>query len=146
MGMSQSKFCDYLGIGVGSLKKCEVGDSEPSFGVMEKIANHPEVGKYTIWLLTGNTIPEAGQVSPATEAPNIDKNKQQVTPRPPMSEQDFVDKVTDSLMMYHYFDWIKINKEKIDFEAAGKYMLKQVGPLVGAKSSMEKMLDKTGNE
>lgn len=65
---------------------------------------------------------------------------------PVLTEQEFVSKVTDALMMYHYFDWVKIDKDKMDFDAAGKYMLKQVGPLVGVESSMGGMLDKTGSE
>ena len=65
---------------------------------------------------------------------------------PVLSEQEFVGKVTDALMMYHYFDWVKIDNEKMDFDAAGKYMLKQVGPLVGVESSIEKMLNKAVNQ
>ncbi|MEC4090123.1 hypothetical protein [Pseudoalteromonas rubra] len=63
-----------------------------------------------------------------------------------LTEQEFVGKVADALMMYHYFDWVKIDNDKMDFDAAGKYMLKQVGPLVGVSSSMDTILDKFGNQ
>ncbi|RCB84193.1 transcriptional regulator, partial [Escherichia coli] len=31
----------------------------------EKITNHPRFSKYTLWIMTGKSSPEAGQISPA---------------------------------------------------------------------------------
>lgn len=38
---------------------------DASSGELLKITQHPQITKYTMWLMTGQTIPEAGQISPA---------------------------------------------------------------------------------
>ncbi len=64
-GLSQAKFCDIIGLSLNTLKKYEKGDFEPGGNALLKITTHPQFQKYTLWLMTDKTAPEAGQVSPA---------------------------------------------------------------------------------
>lgn len=63
-GLSQAKFSDIIGLSLNTLKKYEKGDFEPGGNALLKITTHPQFEKYTLWLMTDKTAPEAGQVSP----------------------------------------------------------------------------------
>ncbi|HCB0601853.1 helix-turn-helix domain-containing protein [Klebsiella pneumoniae] len=64
-GLSQSKFCEIIGLSISTLKKYESGNFEPGGNALVKITTHPIFNKYTLWLMTDKTAPEVGQVSPA---------------------------------------------------------------------------------
>lgn len=64
-GLSQSDFCELTGISISTVKKYETGVIEPGGTTLMKITKHPQFKKYTMWLMTGDTAPEAGQISPA---------------------------------------------------------------------------------
>lgn len=63
-GLSQSKFCEIIGLSISTLKKYESGNFEPGGNALVKITTHPIFNKYTLWLMTDKTAPEAGQVEP----------------------------------------------------------------------------------
>lgn len=67
-GLSQFNFAVETGINGGTLRHYETGRRK-SIGSLEllKITEHPRFQKYTLWLMTGETIPEAGQISPEIE-------------------------------------------------------------------------------
>ncbi|EHF3471533.1 TPA: helix-turn-helix transcriptional regulator [Proteus mirabilis] len=63
--LSQSQFCEIMDMPISTLKKIEGGHNEPGWVTLEKITNHPRFSKYTLWIMTGKSSPEAGQISPA---------------------------------------------------------------------------------
>ncbi|HHT7588586.1 TPA: helix-turn-helix domain-containing protein [Klebsiella pneumoniae] len=63
-GLSQSKFCEIIGLPLSTLKKYESGSFEPGGNALVKITTHPIFNKYTLWLMTDKTAPEVGQVEP----------------------------------------------------------------------------------
>lgn len=65
-GLTRQQFFELTGIPAGTQKYYETGRVE-SIGsdILLKITQHPHFAKYTLWLMTGNTAPEAGQVAPA---------------------------------------------------------------------------------
>lgn len=67
-GYSQFNFAVETGINGGTLRHYETGRRK-SIGSTEllKITQHPRFQKYTLWLMTGETAPEAGQISPDVE-------------------------------------------------------------------------------
>jgi transcriptional regulator with XRE-family HTH domain len=63
-GLTQSKFCEISGIALGTLKNYEGGHQEPGIQVIMQVTNTTQFEKYTLWLMTDKTAPEAGQISP----------------------------------------------------------------------------------
>ncbi|AVK05214.1 hypothetical protein CSB93_0724 [Pseudomonas paraeruginosa] len=53
-----------MDISLSSWKKYEASITDMGLGPVLKITNHPRFKKYTLWLMTGDTAPECGQVSP----------------------------------------------------------------------------------
>ncbi|EKN3347492.1 helix-turn-helix domain-containing protein [Yersinia ruckeri] len=63
--ITQVRFCEMTGIPLGTLKRYEGGHSEPSVAALLQLTKHPLFEKYTLWLMTDKTAPEAGQIAPA---------------------------------------------------------------------------------
>lgn len=63
-GVTQSEFCELVGISISTYKKYESSMFEMGYGALCKLANHPRFMKYTLWLMTDHTAPDCGQVSP----------------------------------------------------------------------------------
>jgi len=63
-GLTQAKFCEISGVALSSLKNYEGGHKEPGFQIVKQIVNAPPFKKYTLWIMTDDTAPEAGQISP----------------------------------------------------------------------------------
>lgn len=67
-GISQFDFAVETGINMNTLRNYETGRRETMrSNELEKICQHPRFQKYTLWLMTGETAPEAGQISPEIE-------------------------------------------------------------------------------
>lgn len=64
-GLTQAKFCEISGIALGTVKNYEGGHQEPGITVVMQITNSKLFEKYTLWLMTDKTAPQAGQISPA---------------------------------------------------------------------------------
>ncbi|SFU18502.1 Transcriptional regulator, contains XRE-family HTH domain [Kosakonia arachidis] len=64
-GLTQAKFCELVGIALGTLKNVEGDHREPGLQVVMQVVNTPQFGKYTLWLMTDKTAPQAGQIAPA---------------------------------------------------------------------------------
>lgn len=64
-GLTQAKFCEISGLALSTLKNYEGGHAEPGLQVVLKITNTPLFQKYTLWLMTDKTSPQAGQIAPA---------------------------------------------------------------------------------
>jgi transcriptional regulator with XRE-family HTH domain len=64
-GLTQTQLCEVMSVSISTLKKIEAGYHEPAWGTMVKLTQHPRFEKYTLWLMTDKTAPEAGQIAPA---------------------------------------------------------------------------------
>ena len=63
--LSQSQFCKIMDISISTLKKLEGNYNEPGYSTLIRLTQHPRFEKYTLWLMTDKTAPEAGQIAPA---------------------------------------------------------------------------------
>ncbi|EPJ1886396.1 helix-turn-helix domain-containing protein [Enterobacter asburiae] len=64
-GLTQKKFCEISGIALSSLKNYEGGHKDPGIQIVTQVLNTPLFQKYTLWLMTDKTAPQAGQIAPA---------------------------------------------------------------------------------
>ncbi|WP_417614777.1 helix-turn-helix domain-containing protein [Oceanisphaera sp.] len=64
MGLSRPKFAELLQVPPTTLKNYELGYREVGGAFLVALAQHPELHKYTLWLLAGQTIESAGQIAP----------------------------------------------------------------------------------
>ena len=63
--LTQTDICALTGIKLETWKWSEYGRRESvSANELLKTTEHPRFTRYTMWLMTGQTIPEAGQISP----------------------------------------------------------------------------------
>lgn len=63
-GLTQATFCEISKIPLSTLKNYEGGHTEPSVNNLLLITSNPRFKKYALWLTTGETAPEAGQIAP----------------------------------------------------------------------------------
>lgn len=73
-GLSRKQFAELTGVPESAQKLYETGRRE-NIGIetVTKITQHERFKKYTLWLMTGDTNIEAGQVSPAL-SPDMQSN------------------------------------------------------------------------
>ncbi|ATG73326.1 transcriptional regulator [Zobellella denitrificans] len=64
MGLSRPKFAELLQVPPTTLKNYELGYREVGGAFLVALAQHPELHKFTLWLLSDKTMESAGQVSP----------------------------------------------------------------------------------
>lgn len=63
--LTQADICELAGIKLETWKGYEYGRrGSISSTELLKITQHPRFSPYTLWLMTDQTIPEAGQISP----------------------------------------------------------------------------------
>lgn len=62
--LNQEKFAQLFDISKKTIQAYEQGVNTPSGEILIKITNHPQFQKYALWLMTGQTAPESGQVCP----------------------------------------------------------------------------------
>ncbi|EFH6435475.1 TPA: helix-turn-helix transcriptional regulator [Escherichia coli] len=64
-GMTRQEFADCVGLPYGTVTNYEVRGKQVTEGALFKITKHPRFKKYAYWLLTDETMPQAGQISPS---------------------------------------------------------------------------------
>lgn len=64
-GINRKQLSEMLDIPYSSLNNYEAGRIQVTENIMVKITNHSIFKKYTLWLMNGETAPEAGQIAPA---------------------------------------------------------------------------------
>jgi transcriptional regulator with XRE-family HTH domain len=67
-GLTQPEFAELTGISLNTIKNFEVKGREITSSNLHLITNHPRFKKYALWLMTGETAPAAGQISPELES------------------------------------------------------------------------------
>lgn len=63
-GLSQTQMAQLIEIPIGSLRDWEQERRVLGSDYLMKITQHEQFKKYTFWLMTGETLPESGQVCP----------------------------------------------------------------------------------
>lgn len=64
MGLSRPKFAELLQVPPTTLKNYELGYREVGGAFLVALAQHPELHRFTLWLLSDTIIESVGQVSP----------------------------------------------------------------------------------
>ncbi|MCS3423863.1 helix-turn-helix domain-containing protein [Rahnella sp. PAMC25617] len=62
--INRKQFAELTGVPYSSLTYYESGRSVPPTDVTMKILAHPKFTKYTMWFMTDQISPEAGQIAP----------------------------------------------------------------------------------
>ena len=63
--LNRKQLAEITDVPYGSLTYYESGRSIPPANVVMKILQHPRFTKYTLWFMTDQIAPEAGQIAPA---------------------------------------------------------------------------------
>lgn len=73
-GLSREEFEQLTGVPAGNLKRYETGRIK-SIGseFLIKVTRHQQFMKYTLWLMTDQTAPESGQISPESNVQSEQK-------------------------------------------------------------------------
>ena len=69
LNLGRHDFSIKAGLVKGTLTNIETGRQDPSYKTLEAITN--TWPQYALWLMTGETIPDAGQISPEIEETRI---------------------------------------------------------------------------
>ena len=64
-GFTQAQMRDLTGISLGAIKNYETQGVDVGLSIIERLLSVDQLRKYTLWLMTGETAPEAGQIAPA---------------------------------------------------------------------------------
>ncbi|PKF48704.1 helix-turn-helix domain-containing protein [Enterovibrio nigricans] len=64
-GLSQSEFSQLTDIPTGTIQNYEQGKRTLNEENLSKITSNSRIFKYTLWLVTGKTAYESGQICPA---------------------------------------------------------------------------------
>lgn len=62
--LTQKELCELLDFSESTFRKYEGGFIEVGAPALLKIANHERFKRYALWLITGDTAPACGQISP----------------------------------------------------------------------------------
>lgn len=63
-GFTQAQMSDLTGISLGGIKNYETQGVEVGLSIIERILACATFQKYTLWLMTGQTATQAGQIAP----------------------------------------------------------------------------------
>lgn len=64
-GLSRAEFAELTGISPNTIQNFEIKGRDITSANLARIVNHARFIKYTMWLMTGEVIIEAGQIAPA---------------------------------------------------------------------------------
>ena len=64
IGLSRPKFATLLGVPPTTLKNYELGYREVGGSFLIALSSHPELHKFTLWLLADKPVSEIGQIGP----------------------------------------------------------------------------------
>ncbi|PCH95368.1 MAG: hypothetical protein COB83_09000 [Gammaproteobacteria bacterium] len=144
-GLSQQKFADFVGLGISSYKKNEGGFTEVGLSTVHKISSHPELKKYALWLISGGTNPAAGQIAPGDAEAEKQVEQQALVQKE--FDQQVAKTIEDSILLFCHIGWFTPNPDKIDWNAVGPLILKDIKPLLKKMPQQQQhlhLIDKTG--
>ncbi len=64
-GLTQQQFADLTGISLSTIKNYETGQYDVGLKVIDAVLALELFEKYMMWIMTGKSKPEIGQISPA---------------------------------------------------------------------------------
>ncbi|HDY8229153.1 TPA: helix-turn-helix transcriptional regulator [Vibrio vulnificus] len=64
-GLEREEMAQLVDIPRGTIRNYEQGINKPNSETLMRITNSERFQKYTFWLMTGETLPKSGQISPA---------------------------------------------------------------------------------
>ncbi|WP_392586917.1 helix-turn-helix transcriptional regulator [Serratia ureilytica] len=64
-GVTQKAMAELTGVSLGTIRNYEAGFNTVGMQTLQAILITPLFKKYTMWIMTGDTAPVAGQISPA---------------------------------------------------------------------------------
>lgn len=67
-GLTRKQLTEMTGVPVSTFRKVEAGWHSPDFHFPRRITAIPQLSRYALWLTTGETAPEYGQVAPEVPA------------------------------------------------------------------------------
>lgn len=130
MDLNQTKFAELCGIPASTYRKYESGHSEVGAPAILAVANQPELKKFALWLITGETNPAAGQYAPGD----------QIVEEGILSDEQFehqaVEALAQSLLMFCHLGWFKPDEKKLDsafFDECATISLNSIKPLISAR-------------
>ena len=135
--LSQPKFADLVGIPFGSYKKYETDNTEVGSAAVLKVASHPECLKYALWLVTGTTNIDAGQIAPSDPVQEMESKQ---LPQEEF-EKKMVETLAECLRLFGYLGWFEATA-KMDFDDCGTIILKDIKPLIEDQFSAPQKVDK----
>lgn len=147
-GLSQQKFADFVGLGISSYKKNEGGFTEVGLPTVHKIASHPDLNKYALWLISDITHAESGQIAPGDEELETKVEQQALVQEE--FDQQFMTTVEDAMIMFCNLGWFTPNftkGDKVNFDTCSSLILKDVKPLLQKMPQQQQhlhLVDKTG--
>ncbi|WP_145570729.1 helix-turn-helix domain-containing protein [Yersinia bercovieri] len=63
-GLTRKEFADLLDISYSSLTNYEIRGIQVTEKILTSLAKHVKFKKYALWLISGDTAPEVGQIAP----------------------------------------------------------------------------------
>lgn len=63
-GLTQAQMRDLTGISLGAIKNYETQGVDVGLSIIERLLSVDQFRKYTLWLMTDETTPAAGQIAP----------------------------------------------------------------------------------
>uniref|UniRef100_A0A3B0LY46 HTH cro/C1-type domain-containing protein n=1 Tax=Arsenophonus endosymbiont of Trialeurodes vaporariorum TaxID=235567 RepID=A0A3B0LY46_9GAMM len=64
-GLTQASMAKITGIAISAIKNYETQGVEVGISIIDRVLDREEFRKYTMWLMTDEIAPSAGQISPA---------------------------------------------------------------------------------
>jgi len=129
LGLNQDNFAELIGIPSGSLKKYESESREMGLATFQKITSHPDCQKYALWLTSGKTAPESGQIAPGDIVSEQSIKNDELSQE--KFDEEFIKTVGDSLLMFCHLGWFTPNADnKKVFDDSGTLILKDVRSLI----------------
>lgn len=74
-GLSRREMSEVTGVSANNIRNYESLGRQIPGDYLAMILENPRFKKYTLWLMTGNTAPQAGQIAPALSPDGQDETK-----------------------------------------------------------------------
>ena len=66
-GLTQKQFAELTGISHSSIRNYEAKQAEVGLSILERVMTCDLLHKYSLWLMTNQSAPDANQIEPAAE-------------------------------------------------------------------------------
>lgn len=63
-GLTQAQLSELTGVSLSAIKNYETGQTDAGLSIIERVITCPLLHRYTLWLMTDQVAPDAGQIAP----------------------------------------------------------------------------------